>query len=154
LGVLDKVKGFLNIGGVKVKLEDVNPRVSRSGNQITGKVVLTSKGDKHVLKLVYKFLMQKTTGRGEDKKTKEFILGQTAWNEPFDIKTGESKALEFSIPYSLEKSLKDQGGVLGAVGKFGAFAVGEKQEYFVVAECDVKGTALDPSSKMEVTLVD
>lgn len=154
MGFLDTVKGWLNIGGVKVKLLEVNPRVSRSGSQITGKVLLTSKGDKHVLKLVYKFSMQKTTGRGEDKKTKEFTLAQTVWNEPFDVKTGESKTLEFAIPYSLEKSLKDQSGVLGAVGKFGAFAVGEKEEYFVVAECDVKGTALDPSDKVEVTLVD
>jgi hypothetical protein len=154
LGFLDTAKGWLNIGGVKVQLQDINPRVSRSGSQITGKVLLTSKGDKHVLKLTYKFVLQKTTGRGEDKKTKEFVLGQAAWNEPFDIKTGETRTMEFAIPYSLEKGLKDQGGVLGAVGKIGAFAVGETEEYFVVAVCDVKGTALDPSSKVEVSLVD
>lgn len=154
MGFLDTVKGWLNIGGVKVKLQEVNPRVSRSGSQITGKVALTSKGDKQVLKLSYKFVMKKTTGRGDDKKVKDFTLAQVIRDEPFEIKTGESKTLEFSIPYSLEKNLKDQGGVLGAVGKFGAFAVGEKEEYFVVAECDVKGTALDPVDKIEVTLVD
>jgi len=154
MGVLDTVKGWLNIGGVKVKLQDVNPRVSRSASQITGKVVLTSKGDKQVLKLAYKFVMKKTTGRGEDKKTKDFTLAQVIQDQPFEIKTGESKSLEFSIPYSLEKGLKDQAGVMGAVGKFGAFAVGEKEEYFVVAECDVKGTALDPSDQIEVTLVE
>jgi hypothetical protein len=154
LGFLDTVKGWLNIGGVKVKLQDVNPRVSRSGSQITGKVLLTSKGDKQVLKLAYKFVMKKTTGRGEDRKVKDFTLAQVIREEPFEIKTGESKTLEFSVPYSLEKSLKDQGGVLGTVGKIGAFATGEKEEYFVVAECDVKGTALDPSDQVEVTLVD
>lgn len=154
MGFLDTVKGWLNIGGVKVKLQDVNPRVSRSGSQITGKVLLTSKGDKQVLKLAYKFVMKKTTGRGEDRKVKDFTLAQVIREEPFEIKTGESKTLEFSVPYSLEKSLKDQGGVLGTVGKIGAFATGEKEEYFVVAECDVKGTALDPSDQVEVTLVD
>jgi len=154
MGFLNTVKGWLNIGGVKVKLQDVNPRVSRSGSQITGKVLLTSKGDKQVLKLAYKFVMKKTTGRGDDKKVKDFTLAQVIQDESFEIKTGESKALEFSIPYSLEKSLKDQGGVLGALGKFGAFATGDKEEYFVVAECDVKGTALDPSDQIEVTLVD
>ncbi len=154
MALLDKVKGWVNIGGVKVQLQEVNPRVSRAANEITGKVLLTSKGEKQVLKLVYKFVMEQTTGRGEDKKTKEFVLGQSGRNEPFDMKTGESKTLEFSIPYSLEKRLKDQSGALGAVGKFGAFAVGEKEEYFVLAECDVKGTALDPSNKIEVTLVD
>jgi hypothetical protein len=154
LGFLDTVKGWLNIGGVKVKLQDINPRVSRSGSQITGKVLLTSKGDKQILKLAHKFVMRKTTGRGEDKKIKDFTLAQVIREEPFEIKTGESKTLEFSIPYSLERGLKDQGGVLGAVGKFGAFAAGEKEEYFIVAECDVKGTALDPSDQVEVTLVD
>lgn len=154
MGFLDTVKGRVNIGGVKVKLQDVNPRISRSGSQITGKVLLTSKGEKHVLKLVDKFVMMKTTGRGEDKKTKEFILSQSVMNEPFDMKTGESKTLDFVINYALESRLKDQAGMAGAVGKLGAFAIGEKEEYFVVAECDVKGTALDPSDKLEVTLVD
>jgi len=154
LGFVDTVKGWLNIGGVKVKLQDVNPRISRSASQITGKVLLTSKGEKHVLKLVYKFVMMKTTGRGEDKKTKEFVLSQSLMNDPFDMKTGETKTLDFAITYALETRLKDQAGMLGTVGKIGAFAVGEKEEYFVVAECDVKGTALDPSDKIEVTLVD
>jgi len=154
LGFIDTVKGWVNIGGVKVKLQDVNPRISRSGQQITGKVVLTSKGEKHVLKLVYKFVMLKTTGRGEDKKTKEFVLSQSVMNEPFDMKTGESRTLDFAIIYALETRLKDQAGMMGTVGKIGAFAVGEREEYFVIAECDVKGTALDPSDKLEVTLVD
>ena len=154
MGFLDTVKGWLNIGGVKVKLQGVNPRVSRSGNQITGTVLLTSKGDKQVLKMAYKFIMKKTTGHGDERKVKDFTLAQVIKEEPFEIKTGESKTLEFAIPYSLEKALKDQGGFLGTVGKFGAFASGEKDEYFVVAECDVKGTALDPSDKVEVVLVD
>jgi len=154
MGFLDTAKGWLNIGGVKVKIQDLNPLIPRSGNQITGKVLLTSKGDKHVLKVVYKFLLRKTTGRGDQRQTKEFTLGQSSHNEPFDIKTGESKTLDFAIGYSLEKSLKDLGGVLGAVGKLGAFASGEKVEYFVVAECDVKGTALDPSDRVEVTIAD
>lgn len=154
MGFLDTVKGWLNIGGVKVKLQGVNPRIPRSGGQIDGSVVLTSKSDKQVLKLAYKFMMKKTKGRGDEQETKEFTLAQVIREEPFEIKTGETRTLEFSIPYSLEKSLKDQGGVLGAVGKFGAFATGEKEEYFVIAECDVKGTALDPSDQIEVTIVD
>lgn len=154
MGLLDKIKGWLNIGGVKVKLEGVNPAVSKAGNEISGKAVLTSKSDKHVLKVNYKFIVEKTTGRGEDKETKEFVLGQSSLTEPFDIKAGESTELEFVIPYSIEKSLKDMGGVLGAIGKLGAFAAKEKLEYFVVAEADVKGTPFDATAKMEVTLVD
>ncbi|HZT78887.1 MAG TPA: hypothetical protein VFA26_01590 [Gemmataceae bacterium] len=46
------------------------------------------------------------------------------------------------------------GGVPGAVGKLGAFARGEKLEYHLVAVCDVKGTPLDPSDRVAVTMVD
>jgi len=60
----------------------------------------------------------------------------------------------FQLNYSVEKSLKDMGGVLGAIGKLGAFAAKEKLEYFVIAECSVKGTAMTPSDKVEVMLVD
>jgi hypothetical protein len=154
VGFLDKIKGWLNIGGVKVQLQGVGPTVSKTGSEIPGKAVLTSKGDKHVLKVDYKFVLEKTTGRGEDRKTKKFVLGQASRNEPFDIKTGETKTLDFVIPYSIEKSLQDMGGLLGAVGKLGAFAAKEKLEYFVVAQCDVQGTAFDPTDKVEVTLAD
>jgi hypothetical protein len=154
MGLLSTVKGWLNIGGVKVKMEGVNPMVPKSGNQLTGRLVLMSKSDKHVNKVDYKFVLSKTTGRGEDKETKEYIIGSSSYNQPFDIKAGESKTLEFSIPYSIERTLKDMGGVLGAVGKLGAFAVGEKLEYQVIAKCSVKGAAMSPGAHVDVTVVD
>jgi sporulation-control protein spo0M len=154
MGFLDKIKGWLNIGGVKVQIEGVNPMVSKAGNALTGKAVLTSKSDKQVVKLAYKFVLKKTTGRGDEKKTKEFILGQSSGAAPFEIKAGETKTFDFSIPYSIEQSLKDMGGVLGTVGKLAAFAAKEKMEYFVIAKCDVKGTALSPKAELEVEVVD
>jgi hypothetical protein len=45
------------------------------------------------------------------------------------------------------------GGVLGTVGKIGAFMAKEKEEYYVVAEADVEGAAFNPSRWVEVTLV-
>jgi hypothetical protein len=132
----------------------VNPNVPRNGSQLTGKAVLTSKSDKEVQKVLYKFLLRKSTGRGNEKETKDFILGQSSLNEPFTIKAGETKTLDFTIPYSVEKGLKDMGGVLGSVGKLAAFAVSEKLEYLVIVECSVKGTALSPWNKVNVQIVD
>jgi hypothetical protein len=152
MGLWSTIKGWLNIGGVKVKLQGVNPMISRSGSTIPGKVVLTSKGDKHVQRVIYKFLLKRTSGRGEDKKTKEFVLAQSVDDQPFDLKPGETKTMDFQLPYSLEKSLKDMGGVLGTIGKLGAFAAKEKDEYFVTAECSVKGAAFNPGDKVEVTI--
>ena len=44
MGLWSTIKGWFNIGGVTVKLKDVNPLVPKSGNTITGKVLLTTKG--------------------------------------------------------------------------------------------------------------
>jgi hypothetical protein len=61
------------------------------------------------------------------------------------------------LPFSLLKSendqLKEKGGVLGTLGKVGAFASNEKSKYFVNAEVDVKSAALDPSDKKEIRLM-
>lgn len=154
MGLWSTIKGWLNIGGVKVTLEGVPSTVSKAGGEIRGETVLTSKGDKHVLRVDYQFVLEKTTGRGDDKKTEEIVLGRAAMTEPFDIKTGETRTLDFVIPYSIEKTLKDMGGVLGAVGKLGAFAAKERLRYLVKATCDVKGTAFDPSDRTEVQVVD
>lgn len=154
MGLWNTIKGWLNIGGVKVEIEGVNPMVPRNGNEVTGKVLLTSKSDKEVQKITYKLLLRKSTGRGQDRKTQDFILGQSAYNEPFTIKAGETKTFDFTIPYSVSKGLKDMGGALGAVGKVAAFATAEKMEYMVLAECSVKGAALSPWNKVDVQIVD
>jgi hypothetical protein len=151
---MSTVKGWLNIGGVKVKFKDFKPNVSKSGNEIKGTVLLTSMGDKQVTKMGYKFILERTSGRGDEKETKEHILAQSIRQEPFEMKTGETKEVEFAIPYSLDKSLKDLGGVLGAIRKLGAFAAAEKDEYFVIASCSVKGAAFDVKDKTRVTLVE
>lgn len=153
MGLLDKIKGWLNIGGVKVKL-DVAPQVSRSQSELPGKVTLTTKDDKHVLKLNYKLIEERTTGSDDEEETEETILGQVTMSEPFDIKGGETRELDFVIGYAIKERLADKKGMMGAVGKLGSFAAGEELKYYVVAECDVKGTALDPSDKREVQVVE
>lgn len=153
MGFMDTVKGWFNIGGVKVKL-DVGPTVSRTGTELPGKVTLTSKGEKHVLKLTYKLVEEITTGRGDDEETKEVVLGQSMLSEEFDMTTGETKTLDFNINYAIQERLADKKGALGAVGKLGAFASAQKIKYYVVAECDVKGTALDPSDKKEIKVTE
>lgn len=154
MSFLDTIKGWLNIGGVKVKLQGVGPTVSKTGNTLTGSVILTSKSDKHIMGLRYRFFLKKTTGRGNEKETKEFTLGESRTLEEFDLKTGESKTIEFIITYGIEKTLKDMGGVLGGIGKLASFASAEKFEYFVTAEASVKGAAFSPSDRVPITVVD
>ncbi len=154
MGLLDTIKGWLNIGGVTIRLtEDIN-EISKSESQFSGTAVLTSKSDKHVLKLTYRLVEAHTTGPEDDQKTRETVLGETVVDEEFDIKRGELKVCKFQVAYAVPERMRDKGGVLGAAAKLGAKVGNERLEYQIVAICDVQGTALDPKAKRKVALVD
>lgn len=157
MGFFQTIKNKLGVGGVSVAL--VTPgQVAKSDGIITGKVILTTKSEQELVKLSVKLIEEFTTGRGDDKKTKEFELGRFSLNlNNAAIKPGDEAEHPFSFPFELLRSnnedLAGRGGALGALGKLGSFANNEKSEYFLVAEADVKSTALDPSDKKPVKLV-
>ena len=156
MGFFQTIKNKLGIGGVSVKLE-VPGQTSKTAGQVEGKIILSSKSDQEVTSLKVRFIEEYTTGRGDEKKTKEFELGLVKISQGFTIKSGETKEVPFSLPFSFIKSsndeLKEKGGALGALGKMSAFASNEKSQYFVVADADVKSAALDPSDKKEIRMV-
>jgi hypothetical protein len=151
-----KIKQFFGGGTVKVELS-VPPQVEKAGRVLKGKTTLNALSDQHVLELTVVLNEEWTTGRGEEKETKEFELGKITVQKAFDMKKGEVKDFEFELPFELLKSnadqLKEKGGALGVLGKAAAFANAEKSRYFVVAEADVKGAAFDPDAKKEIQLV-
>jgi len=156
MGFFQTLKNKLGIGGVSVRLE-VPGQVGKDAGQIQGKMVLTSKSDQDVVSLKIRLVEEYTTGRGDEKTTKEFDLGVVNINQPFAIKSGETKEVAFTLPFTVLKSnndeLKEKGGALGALGKMASFADNEKSKYFVVADADVKSAAIDPSDKKEIRLM-
>jgi hypothetical protein len=154
MSFLNTVKGWFNIGGVNVRLQGINPHVSRSGSQIDGSVLLSSKGDKHILKLTYRFLVRRKTGTGQQKTLVDSTIAEVVDTNAFDMTAGETKTLQFSIPYVIPKELYDQGGVIGAIGSIGATLIRARSTFHVLAVCDVRGTALDPMDMFTVELVD
>ncbi len=156
MGFFQKIKNFLGIGGVKVELS-VPGQASKEEGKIGGTVTLTSKSDQEVLTLKVKVFEEFTTGRGDDKKTKEIDLGSVELPGGFTIKAGETKEVPFDVSFEVVKSnaesLKEKGGALGALGGAAKFAKNEKSAYFVEADADVKGVALDPSDKKGIKLV-
>ncbi len=156
MGFFDSIKQFFGIGGVKVELQ-IPPQAPKAGGMIQGNINLTAKSDQHILELEVKLVETWSTGRGEDKEEKEFELGKLNLPAPFDMKAGEVRQFPFQLPFQLIKSnndqLKEKGGALGALGSVAAFADAEKSVFHVVADADVKGTALDPGDKKEIQLV-
>ena len=156
MGFFQKVKNKLGIGGVKIAI-DVPGQISIEGGKVAGKFTLTTKSDQEIKEMEVKLVEKYTTGRGDDKRTKEFTLGNQKFNDTFAIKVGESKEYTFDFPFELLKSsndkMADKGGVVGGIGKLGKFANNEKSEYTVEVDVDVKAAALDPSEEVDVKLV-
>ncbi len=156
MGFFQNMKSKLGIGGVKVELR-IPSQVGKDDGTVNGTIVLTTKSDQEVKGIEIKMIEEYTTGRGDNKETKELTLGQLKLNEVFTIKTGETKEIPFSLSFTIIKSsndeLKEKGGALGALGKVGAFADNEKSEYFIDADVDVTSAALDPSEKKQIKLV-
>ena len=156
MGFFQTIKNKLGIGGVKVSLQ-VPGQVAKDAGFLEGKITLTTKSEQEVKEIEVKIFEEYTTGRGDDKKTKTFTLGEMKIPAGYTLKPGDSKEIPFSLPFSVIKSnndnLKDKGGVLGALGKMGSFADNEKSAFFVEADADVKAAALDPSDKKEIRLV-
>lgn len=156
MGFMAKVKQWMGIGGVKVVLT-VPAQVEKSKGQIEGKLTVSSKSDQTVKALHVELIESWTTGRGEEKETKELELGKVEIPAPFDIKAGETKEFPFVLAFTLVKSnadeLKEKGGALGMLGKAAAFANAEKSTYDVKAGGDVKGTAFGPTDVKGIKLV-
>jgi hypothetical protein len=156
MGFFQNVKNKLGIGGVSVSLQ-VPGQASKSDNNLSGTITLTTKSEQEVKMITVKMIEEYTTGSGNDKKHKEFELGVVNIPGEFTIAPGDLKEISFQLSYSVIKSnsdeLKEKGGVMGALGSLSAFASNEKSAYFITAVADVKSAALDPSDKKEIRLV-
>lgn len=156
MSFFSKVKQFMGIGTVSVDLQ-VPGQVTKDSGQVQGQVVLTAKSDQQVKEIHLRLVEEYTTGRGDEKKTKEYELGTMSLREPFEIKAEEVRTVEFALPYSLQlssnQSLAQEKGVLGALGKAAVMARNERSEYFVRVEVKLEGTGLSPSDKKDIRLV-
>lgn len=158
MGFFDKIKQFLGIGTVKVKLES-DSTFSKSASTINGKVYLAAKSDQEILSLEVKLEEVWEKGKDEDKVTRTFDLGEWVDKSGFLMKAGEEKEFSFVLNYALHQSKNDRlqetagkvGKVLGGLGKM---IDAEKSTYSLIATCDVKGAALDPNDVRAMKLVE
>jgi hypothetical protein len=156
MSVWTKIKQWMGIGGVKLELA-VAPQCPKGAGKFGGAVKLTSKSEQQVTSIEVKLVEEWSTGRGAEKKTKTLELGKTSIDGAFTLKAGEQRQIDFVVPFELVKSsndrLKEKGGVLGAMGKAGAFMDSESSTYKIVADASVKGTAFGPGDSRTIQLV-
>jgi hypothetical protein len=157
MGFMNKIKGWLNIGGPKVSIVEVEQPITGKSGVIQGRAKVTSKREAKLKKYTLKFIVEETKGKGEDKETNSTVIAEHTVPVDVTIPADGTHEIDIAILYDgegLADRLAQKGGLLGAVGKASKFAgkFGEKgiKDYYVVVEVDVVGTALDPSDKMPV----
>jgi hypothetical protein len=151
MGFLGKVKGWLNIGGVSLKIAGVNPQIRRGRNEISGKALLTSGTGKQVLGVRCQVVNEHTYKKDGKSRTDTRVLGEQHFREGFEMKSGETREIPFSVSYFLKE--KTQTGPIGTTSIVGALPLGRSDSYALVVSCDVKGTPLDPSARVKLKLV-
>lgn len=156
MGFFGKIKQGLGLGTVKVELQ-IPGQVAKDAGQVQGQLALTAQSDQHIKEIKFRFVETYTTGRGDEKKEREYELGTLVLSEPFDMKKDESKTIPFTLPFQIalssNQSLAEEKGVLGALGKAAVFAKAEKSEYFVKVVVDCAAAALDPSDSKPIHLI-
>lgn len=158
MSIFGKLKQGLGIGTASIELT-VPPQVDGKSGEIRGRLVITGKSDQRVKAIRVRLMETYTTGHGEERKVSEYTLGEVPLHsgEPFDLKAGEVKSIDFTLPFSLTQSraqaMAAKGGALGALGKAAVFAGGEKSEFHVKAVADLENVALDPTDSKPVKMV-
>jgi hypothetical protein len=157
MGILNKVKGFLNVGGPKVEIIEIDQPITNIFGVVSGTAKVTSQRPAKIVKLTQKFIRVTTKGTGEEKKVDTTIIAET--EQALDIEVTETDPCDLPIHISYDSStiadrMAEKGGVMGALGKASKFAKGLQdkgiEDYFVEVTVDVVGTPLDPTAKMQV----
>ena len=108
MGLWSTIKGWLNIGGVKVLLWKYTEPLQKSSPIIEGDVLLKSQSDKTVLSVSVSLIEEFTKGTGEEKNTETSTLGRIGFPEhdpglgyPLELKAGENQEQPFTLPIAL-----------------------------------------------------
>lgn len=153
--MIDKVKTFLGIEGVKVSLE-LPMQVREADQVIHGRIKFSTMHPQKVTGVKLKVIENYNRGRRKSKVTDEYEIGFLAL--PLDIKilADEDYFLDFELPFLVSKSDMDKSGdqnpfLKGLVG-LAKIASGVYSTFKVEVKASVKGTALDPVAELPILI--
>lgn len=153
--MIGRVKQWLGIEGVKLELL-IPEEISAKDNRIEGRVRFQSMNTQQVVRIKLVFIERYSRGRGDEKRIDEYELGTMTIEKEIPIPAGELIEVPFSLPFSLVRSEMDEFGgknpLFSGIVKAAKMLSAVHSEYRVEAEAKVKGTALNPFDKKEVSI--
>ena len=154
--MIGKVKKWLGIEGTKLELilPEEWPANEKS---LPGRIRFFSKNAQVVTSVKIVLIERYVRGRGKEKRTDEYLLGETTIHRRIDVPAEGSSELKFDIPFSLIKSdmdkLGDRNPLTRRLAQAAKWIEGVQSQYRVEAEAIVEGVALNPFERKEVKLL-
>lgn len=150
-----KVKKWLGIEGVKVEL--ILPELAFTEvGAVSGKIRFFTKSTQKVKWVKLVMIEKYTRGRGKDKITDEYVLGEMILEKSFDVPADENIEIGFTLPFQRTESPVENFGkkniLTGGLASVAKVLRNVKSEYRIVAEAKVKGTALNPFDEKSIGL--
>lgn len=153
--MIGKVKKWLGIEGVKMELLFDEDATTQKG-VVSGLIRFTSMNSQAVTRIKVVLIERYSRGRGKEKLVDEFELGTLQLEEDIEVPAGESVEVEFNLKYKLVRSEMDEleksNFFMSPLVKVAKRISAVKSEYRVEAEAKVKGTALNPFDRKEITI--
>ena len=153
--MIGKVKKWLGIEGVKMELLFDEDTTNKKGI-VSGLIRFTSMNAQVVSRIKVVLIERYSRGRGKEKLVDEYELGSLQLEEDIEVPAGEFVEVEFNLKYKLVRSEMDEleksNFFMSPLVKVAKRISAVKSEYRVEAEAKVKGTALNPFDRKEITI--
>ena len=153
--MLKRVKKWLGIEGVKLELS-VPGEIDIQDGSIDGSIYFSSMQDQLVTEIKVYLIEKYYRGRKSSKLIDEYQLGEISMIDEIEIPANEIVEIKFNLPFSVMQSEMDEigsknilfRGLVATAKKF----KGVKSEFKILAEANVKGTALSPFDAKIISL--
>jgi len=153
--MIGKVKKWLGIEGVKMELLFDEDATTQKGI-VSGIIRFTSMNSQVVTRIKVVLIERYSRGRGKEKLVDEYELGALQLEEDIEVPAGESVEVEFNLKYKLVRSEMDEleksNFFMSPLVKMAKRISAVKSEFRVEAEAKVKGTALNPFDRKEISI--
>jgi hypothetical protein len=153
--MIGKVKKWLGIEGVKLELV-LPEEIAISDKLVRGQIQLQSMNPQTVTGIKVVLVERYSRGRGKEKLVDEYELGEVELPRTLEVPAGEVIELDFELPFSYVRSEIEEFGhknfLFGGIAKAARALRNARSTFRVEAEAKVKGVALNPFDKKEISL--
>jgi hypothetical protein len=152
--IFGKVKEWLGIEGVKMEIILSQETFDKKQATIQGQIKFTTLRPQQITNIHIRVLERYTRGRGSQKKTNEYELGNIIQSSGWQVLPHEPCFVEFTLPFNTLQSemddLHEKGGVSGGLAAIAKWIQNAHSVYFIEAQAKIQGVALHPFDQKNI----